>query len=364
MKTPGPNPLPQALAHSQQAGLHPDPDLLTGFAEGTLLTRERKDLLEHLAVCPQCREILSLSTAAAPEPSGEVERHAPPGLTHTALRSWLPWVSAAAGIVVVFSAVLLHRQNKPQFTTSPQVASIRKKEIDQAPPRTIQPTKISPESQAKRARPAAAPPKKPVRTPPRSAENATVASSVAAGVAGVEGGVAGSTDQMHGDHPGSSHIPTAKAVEGELQSIEAQGAISSRSSAAFAGPARAPNERAALSAYSVRPHWRIDENGQVERSFGNGPWQPVLTNEKSKMHVVSVFDRDAWIGGENLSLYHSSDDGTTWTPVTLPNKDGREHAITHIRFHTPQAGTVEAEDGTSWTSIDGGRTWQYSDQSR
>jgi photosystem II stability/assembly factor-like uncharacterized protein len=75
------------------------------------------------------------------------------------------------------------------------------------------------------------------------------------------------------------------------------------------------------------------------------------------MHVVSVFNGDVWIGGENTRLYHSVDNGSTWVLVTLPQKDGREHVIAHIRFQTSQAGTVEAEDGVTWTTDDGGISW-------
>jgi len=57
-------------------------------------------------------------------------------------------------------------------------------------------------------------------------------------------------------------------------------------------------------------------------------------------------------------LYHSSDSGNTWNIVPLPVKNGDEPVIVHIRFQTPQAGTVEAADGTSWTTADGGATWK------
>jgi photosystem II stability/assembly factor-like uncharacterized protein len=96
--------------------------------------------------------------------------------------------------------------------------------------------------------------------------------------------------------------------------------------------------------------------GQAQRSYGFGTWQAVLPDEK--MRVVTVFGNDVWIGGEHQRLYHSSDNGTTWNSITLPAKDTGEHAITHVRFQTAQDGTVEAEDGSSWTTADGGKTWK------
>jgi Photosynthesis system II assembly factor YCF48/Putative zinc-finger len=350
VRTSGPNPLRQALAHSQQAGPHLDPEMLTAFAENTLVARERKEVLEHLAICAECREILTISTAASPEFPAEVQASGLPRPTHPPLRSWLPWVSVAAGIVIVCSAVLIHQQRKPNLTTPAQVASISKKEQAQAPPQTEQ-KKISPEPKVRHAKPARGPVENSARTAPRGAENSSAASSD-------QKSVGSSTDQIHADRPTSSRIATAKAVAGQAQTVEVQGAKSSLSTSAFAGQASSPVMNGALGTHDLRPHWRINESGQVERSFGYGEWQAVLPNEKWKMRVVSVFDSDVWVGGEELHLYHSTDNGATWNAVTLPNKAAGEHAVAHIRFQTQQAGTVEAEDGTSWTTTDGGRTWE------
>jgi photosystem II stability/assembly factor-like uncharacterized protein len=115
-----------------------------------------------------------------------------------------------------------------------------------------------------------------------------------------------------------------------------------------------PTERASNRA--ARPQWRINASGQAERSYGGGAWQVALREEK--MHVVAVFGSEVWTGGENQRLFHSLDDGTTWNSVTLPRREGREPTITHIRFQTPQDGTVEAEGGSSWITTDGGKTWK------
>ena len=87
-------------------------------------------------------------------------------------------------------------------------------------------------------------------------------------------------------------------------------------------------------------------------------WQPVMPDERAKIRVVSVFGSNVWLGGESLRLYHSRDDGTTWHLVQLPNKDIRAHDVTHIRFQSEQAGTVEADDGTLWSTVNGGQSWK------
>jgi photosystem II stability/assembly factor-like uncharacterized protein len=135
-------------------------------------------------------------------------------------------------------------------------------------------------------------------------------------------------------------------------------AAPARSVSAFANAAPARVLSNASIASAARPHWRINSLGQPERSFGDGTWQAVLPHEQSKMRVVSVFDGEVWIGGDSSRLYHSTDNGATWNLIALPGKDGREHSIAHIHFQTAQSGTVGSDDGTVWTTSDGGSTWK------
>jgi photosystem II stability/assembly factor-like uncharacterized protein len=108
----------------------------------------------------------------------------------------------------------------------------------------------------------------------------------------------------------------------------------------------------------ARPHWRINENGEPERAFGDGAWQPVLPNGSAKMQTLAVFGGEVWVGGENSQVFRSLDNGTSWRVVALPEKDGTEHTIAHIRFNTALKITIEASDGTTWTTADGGATWK------
>ena len=66
----------QRLQATAKAGVHPDPDLLTAFAEKSLKERERSLVLQHLAQCADCRSVISLAipeVEAAPFHSGEIE---------------------------------------------------------------------------------------------------------------------------------------------------------------------------------------------------------------------------------------------------------------------------------------------------
>ena len=260
------NPLQQQLAKIPVVGPHPDFDQLTAFAEGQLLPREREEILAHLATCTDCRELLNAAASAREIPVAESKPFLMPRPSRPPLKSWLPWVSIAATVLIAASAVIYYK-NKNQFIDT-VVVEIR-------------------------------------------------------------------------PQPGSS---------APIQSSQAGSAFS-----ASEPPAAALQDSSAAAA---RPHWRINDAGQPQRAFADAAWQPVLPNETSKMDVISVFDSDVWIGGDNARLFHSQDNGTTFKLVTLPEKNGHQHAITHIHFQTAQSGKAEAADGTTWTTKDRGVTWQ------
>jgi hypothetical protein len=270
------NPLQQELANLPGTGPHPDFDILTAFAEGKLLARERDEVLAHLSACAACRELLSTAAAAQQQPVTELKPYLVARPTPPPLKTWLPWVSIAATILVACATVLFYKY-KVDFSG-----------------------------------------------------HTTVAEKNSAS--------------------GSSSIPPTPAPDHHAATPAQPTALSA------AGSGSQASQVSDIPA--TRPHWRINNAGQPERSYDGGSWQAVLPDEKSKMRVISVFDADVWIGGENTTLYHSPDNGLTWKQVNLPQKNGREHAITHIHFQSAQAGKVEAADGTSWSTVNAGVTWE------
>jgi hypothetical protein len=92
---------------TQAFGPHPEADLLSGFAESALPGAERAQVLAHLAVCRECREIVFL---ALPQPA-DGQKVLIPRLSrwHSALR-WGTVMASIAIIAGVFAArrELLH----------------------------------------------------------------------------------------------------------------------------------------------------------------------------------------------------------------------------------------------------------------
>jgi hypothetical protein len=91
---------------------HPEADVLAAFAERSLPEGERALLLEHLARCGDCREVVAL---AAPE----VDVHVEPVRTGFPTRRWWQWPvlrgAAVAAIVLAIGSVIVleHRHHSP-----------------------------------------------------------------------------------------------------------------------------------------------------------------------------------------------------------------------------------------------------------
>jgi len=99
---------------------HPDADALTAFAERSLPEKERGAVLEHLARCGECRDILALALPAS-EPIQAVVRPSPGGwLTWPVLR----WGFVAAGVVAIASFGLLQYQRPAIRAVKQQSASV------------------------------------------------------------------------------------------------------------------------------------------------------------------------------------------------------------------------------------------------
>ncbi len=98
--------LPKIVAKQLQsppAESHPDANLLTAFAEQSLTGAERDHVIEHLARCGDCREVVSLAlppqVESQPLAGGSVNWFLGTLLRGSALR----WAAVAAGVVLIAS---------------------------------------------------------------------------------------------------------------------------------------------------------------------------------------------------------------------------------------------------------------------
>ncbi len=108
-----PNIVRDRLKPAPPAVDHPDANVLTAFAERSLPDRERSRVLDHLARCGDCRDIVALALPAT-EPL--------PAPVTPSPRGWLTWPNlrwgfVAAGILALASFGVLQYQHRLQPAT-------------------------------------------------------------------------------------------------------------------------------------------------------------------------------------------------------------------------------------------------------
>lgn len=172
-----------------QPVMHPDPDVLSAFAEGALAEHERLACLDHLAACAQCREIVYLTQATEvgdAEPARE-----PKPVPAPFWKKWLtpvPVLSAAAVAALVAVSILVYR---PQTPPAPQPELMARAEAPPAavsvpleekaaPPETARSIAVQPKASSAISPPPAAT----TSTAPTAPAPATPAANQLAGVSG------------------------------------------------------------------------------------------------------------------------------------------------------------------------------------
>ena len=101
--------------HSLPAESHPDADLLTAFAERSLSGHERESVLQHLAHCGDCREVVALASPAT-EAAG-IATSGSPSRTAWLSLPVLRWGIVAAGVLAVTSVGILQYKQRHQEKT-------------------------------------------------------------------------------------------------------------------------------------------------------------------------------------------------------------------------------------------------------
>ena len=129
--------VPQIVSERLRAALsavgHPDADVLTAFSEHSLRKAERAAVVEHLARCGECREIVALALPATESVQQTVRPASSTWLTWPVLR----WGFIAAGVVAIASFGVMRYQRqastKGYQTAIPEAASKEAKNLPPSP---------------------------------------------------------------------------------------------------------------------------------------------------------------------------------------------------------------------------------------
>jgi hypothetical protein len=378
--------------------LHPDADLLTAFAEQALPVNERERVLEHLAICGDCREVVAWALPDANvvgTPIAADAEIAPATATRTKVPArhglrlaWpsLRWAALAVGVAV--AAVLLVRAGRQPVSTH-QIASLP---ASVPSPATTFPTDqpalsgkaVATKTDAGEAKSERTLSKKAsARLPmpsPQAEPGMLLADNRTFGHAGKLPAASSARSQTtaHDARPGSGVTGTIDTADGSgaiAVTPSSRGTLVARNDAPVidgqmmdappvekakpappeteanelkeAPAARSPS-RSMMSAMRVtsgasltltpNTTWAI-KAGVLQRSLDNGKsWQGALHADHPLL-CYAIQGTDVWAGGSAGALFHSADGGATWLPVQ-PSFDARPLSadVTHIDLtHNVQA---------------------------
>ena len=376
----------ERLQVTAKPGEHPDANLLTAFAEKSLTQRERTQVLDHLALCVSCREIVSL---ALPE-------FATPPIATIPVRqtSWfsarvLRWGTLAACVAVAGTAVLIRHQRKESPVAETYISAVKQpapgldrqdvasytsvKKLStvptpQSPPASASITRDRFEAPAQekprltareldstRAFTLSAPKRAPAAADtPVFAEKSVAPPSATSSVLQKpaeqeELKKEALADKVQAQNAGASAAVNERANSiaevgsvNEAVTVETQPAQRTQAQAGFrsaigslatmnsgmtakAKDASSDNKNDELHSKLAYPktRWQISSEGKLMRSHDLGEsWQPVQVADNVVFRALSVSDREVWVGGSHGNLFHSSDAGTNWEPIK-PSSDGQ-----------------------------------------
>jgi hypothetical protein len=408
----------QRRLQTPQPGVHPDSDLLAAFAEESLNDRERSLVLQHLAECADCRDVVSLAMP---------EIDAAPALLPSARGSWwlswpvLRWGALAACVVVVSAAVTLHygrRQGVEPAERAPAAADATFAESKVLKPGQELAAKLPPPSTVQSDRDFVA-----ASNLAKQREKSTVAGMVTArtGVSAPQRLERNEKDQLASnrlDNAGavrSTDKPVPAAPEAEArndavddtpkamtETVTVEGAATAELETSQTAERKAKDESgskesqkkvqtaptATAGALAVggrnagtisaevaqttlsdakraRPghiaaRWTLSADGALQRSFDSGKsWQTILVANNAVLRALAANDSDIWVGGAAGALYHSSDAGQHWIQVS-PEADGKPLTadIVTVEFSDSRHGKLTTANRETWTTNDAGGTWQ------
>jgi hypothetical protein len=315
---------------------HVDPNVLTAFAEQSLGSGDRLQVLNHLAQCFECREIVSL---AAPE---LIETNVLARPTATPWFAWpvLRWGAAIACVVVVGTAVTLRQRETRQPTRT-----------EEAPVATSVPASSNPQPAAQSGGSNAA-----AVSAPASAAQVLVPKATQSAKASVSNAASGSTERATKDSlvPGRAKEDLAETQPGS-GNAEMATAIVPITPATSAPPKQLPH-----STLMGVPRWTLTSDGTLQRSLDLGrSWEPVTVSLEASLHALAANGFDIWVGGTMGALYHSDDAGEHWMKVQpFANGEPLTADIIGVEFPDAQQGRLTTTSGEVWMTGDAGLTWQ------
>jgi hypothetical protein len=372
---------------------HPDADLLAAFAEQALSTTERDGVLQHLALCGDCREVVALALPAADlAPLQTAPQTADEDSVRTTVSqagsrasrklsfAWptLRWAALAAGVAVAAAVLLVHpgklnqatlpSANSQVATTAPPASgspidqSAVSAKTDEARPKselrlsrklkagqvvTPMPRAESgmlladnkkDSGQADKLSEAPSARARKLDYDARTSQGATETAEVSGAAAAVTTEPSTENVLMARNNAPPKDSPAIEKAKPAPQEMEVNEQLKTEA-AVVPGPARAQARNVMSAAKLASPAsptlarnvtWTIT-GGVLQRSLDSGQnWQDALHADHLLLCYAS-HDEDVWTGGQAGTLFHSANSGVTWVQVQPAIKARQLSSdITHI----------------------------------
>lgn len=131
---------------AETAQAHPDADLLTAFAEQTLADSERGLVMEHLARCGDCRDVVALALPA----TEDIVVASPESSVRHGWFAWpvVRWGTVAAGILLVAGVGIIQYKQRAQQNVALVSSPVHQEEKTPTPLPSAQPTGETPATRA------------------------------------------------------------------------------------------------------------------------------------------------------------------------------------------------------------------------
>jgi hypothetical protein len=382
---------------------HPSADALNAYAEHALSSREARDVLQHLAVCAECREIVYLASEAAEETATPVATLPKPRKFR-----WWTWALPLTAVLVVASVIFVEGPLRKQLLINSEPV-----QTEISPPQSTDQlaAKTAPTAPPPIAKPAPSPAqptlkgyvdRAPAATPERrqlpqeqKEEPATVAGSASKNAPlnaappssaprylekDKKSDIAQFNDktlQANEGTPVSNDVAAAPAAQGaattaEVTASNAEVTTNRSRDESYQYSAKPekqrPDSAKKLSAAKAAPvislarttdldasTWSVNPEGRVQHLV-NGAWQPVAIDPAAHFLVVAVSGENIWAAGKNLALYHSPDNGAHWQRQSIPAKPGTD--IVSIHAANALAVTFTTSASQTFATQDAGQTWK------
>ncbi|MFY9951538.1 MAG: YCF48-related protein [Candidatus Sulfotelmatobacter sp.] len=386
------------LRETAVAGSHPDADVLTAFAEQSLPVSERGRVIEHLAACGDCRDVVALAL-----PATEIEV-AP--VSTTRARGWwlglpvLRWGALAAGLTVAISIGVFqysHRRNGDMVASNRAQEAVTlpsSSDLLHATQKAVSRTETGTQPSSVLGSPVPSGQKPAVEVSRRDraaghdiviaqlAQNANALSapvnshSAAKRKNQVAQQIAQNDSPLLPDRGNATNLTSFDVVKAK-DPVPAQ---STSSNAPTSLASASPLQTSPSLMSRALPLWTVTSSGVLQRSFdGGNTWEnvnPTLNegqanthpaNQKAEVAVdpnaafraVAALGPEVWAGGSSGVLYHTSDGGNHWIRVTPSTAAaGLTGDIIRIQFADPQHGRISTSNAELWTTSDSGETWQ------